>query len=230
MNNVVTILEKIFNILDVFHQKRIINYIKSLGLKTVIDVGAHNGGFASYILKIKNIKKIYSFEPQIEINKTLVKKFKNVKKIKIFNFALDKIISKKNIYINKLTSTSTLQTFNEKSIYLKFKNFLLRNKLNYIKKYKVRTNTIDNIFQNINLSKCLLKIDVEGYEINVLKGSCKCLDKKIHYILIENSFGNQYKKSSNLDILNYLKNKNFKILKKFTFPTWHFQDILLKKN
>jgi len=71
---------------------------------------------------------------------------------------------------------------------------------------------------------------VEGYEINVLKGSCKCLDKKIHYILIENSFGNQYKKSSNLDILNYLKNKNFKILKKFTFPTWHFQDILLKKN
>jgi hypothetical protein len=68
---------------------------------------------------MKNIKRIYSFEPQIEINQALVKKFKNIKKIKIFNLALDKKISKKYIYINKLSSTSSLQIFNKKSFLFK---------------------------------------------------------------------------------------------------------------
>jgi FkbM family methyltransferase len=221
--------EKFFYIIDSFHLKRIINYLKLLEIDTVIDVGAHKGEFLSYVLKIKNIKNIYCFEPQIEINQVLVKNYNKIKKIKIFNFALDKIISKKYIYINKLTSTSSLQTFNKKSLYLKFKNFLLGGKLNYVKKYKVTTNTIDNIFKNINLSKCLLKIDTEGYEINVLKGSQKTIDNKIKYILIENQLNNQHKKLSKADIFDYLKNSNFKILKKFTHPTLSFQDILLKK-
>jgi FkbM family methyltransferase len=225
----INFFENFFNIIDIFYQKRIINYIKFLELDTVIDVGAHKGEFLNYVLKMKNIKKIYSFEPQIEINQVLVKKFKNIKKIKIFNLALDKTISKKYIYINKLSSTSSLQTFNKKSFYLKFKNFLLGVKLNYVKKYKIRTNTIDNIFNNINLSKCLLKIDTEGYEINVLKGSQKTLDNKIKYILIENQLNNQHKKLSKVNMFDYLKNKNFKILKKFTHPTLSFQDILLKK-
>lgn len=224
--------EKFFNTVDIFHLNRIINYIKFLDIDTVIDVGAHKGEFLSYVLKMRNIKKIFSFEPQIEINQALIKKFKNIKKIKIFNLALDKIISKKYIYINKLSSTSSLQTFNKKSLYLKFKNFLLGGwgvKLHYVKKYKIRTNTIDNIFNNINLSKCLLKIDTEGYEINVLKGSQKTLDNKIKYILIENQLNNQHKKLSKVNIFDYLRNKNFKILKKFTHPTLSFQDVLLKK-
>jgi FkbM family methyltransferase len=228
-NSKINFFENFFNTIDIFYQKRIINYIKFLELDTVIDVGAHKGEFLSYILKMKNIKNIYSFEPQIEINQALVKKFKNIKKIKIFNLALDKTISKKYIYINKLSSTSSLQTFNKKSFYLKFKNFLLGTKLNYIKKYKIRTNTVDNIFNNINLSKCLLKIDTEGYEINVLKGSQKTLDNKIKYILIENQLNNQHKKLSKVNMFDYLKDKNFKILKKFTHPTLSFQDVLLKK-
>jgi FkbM family methyltransferase len=228
-NSQIIFFEKFFNIIDIFYKKRIINYIKFLEIDTVIDVGAHKGEFLSYVLKMKSIKRIYSFEPQIEINQALVKKFKNIKKIKIFNLALDKTISKKYIYINKLSSTSSLQTFNKKSLYLKFKNFLLGTYLNYIKKYKVRTNTIDNIFNNINLSKCLLKIDTEGYEINVLKGSQKTLDNKIKYILIENQLNNQHKKLSKVNIFDYLKNKNFKILKKFTHPTLSFQDVLLRK-
>jgi FkbM family methyltransferase len=228
-NSKIIFFEKFFNTIDIFYQKRIINYIKFLEIDTVIDVGAHKGEFLSYVLKMKNIKRIYCFEPQIEINQALVKKFKNIKKIKIFNLALDKKISKKYIYINKLSSTSSLQTFNKKSLYLKFKNFLLGAKLNYIKKYKIRTNTIDNIFNNINLSKCLLKIDTEGYEINVLKGSQKTLDNKIKYILIENQLNNQHKKLSIVNMFDYLKNKKFKILKKFTHPTLSFQDVLLKK-
>jgi len=55
--------EKFFYIIDSFHLKRIINYLKLLEIDTVIDVGAHKGEFLSYVLKIKNIKNIYCFEP-----------------------------------------------------------------------------------------------------------------------------------------------------------------------
>ena len=88
-----TFFENFFNFIDIFYQRRIINYIRHLGLETIIDVGAHKGEFAYHILKIKSIKNIFCFEPQIYINDILVKKFNHIKKIKIFNYALDKIIS-----------------------------------------------------------------------------------------------------------------------------------------
>jgi len=224
-----TFFEVLFNYLDIFHQRRIINYIKSLNLKVIIDVGAHKGEFTSYILKIKNIKKIFCFEPQIKINQILVNRFSHISKIRIFNCALDKVAGKKYIFINKLTSTSSLQIHNKKSFFLKLKNFLQKSKSDYIKKYKVQTNTIDNIFQNIDLKKSLLKIDVEGSEMNVLNGGQKTIKNNVEYILIENQFFNQYKQSSKEKIFDYLKKNNFKLEKKFTFPTLHFQDILFKK-
>ena len=57
----------------------------------------------------------------------------------------------------------------------------------------VEVDTIDKFFKNISLANCLLKIDVEGYELNVLKGSNNTI-KKIKLILIENQFFDMYKK------------------------------------
>lgn len=223
------LFENFFNYLDILHQNRIINYIKPLKIETLIDVGAHKGEFASYALKIKTIKKIFCFEPQLKVHAILSKKFKEIKKIKIFNFALDKKISKKLIYNNKLTSTSTLQKFNNKSFYLKIKNLLILSIYNYVSKDMVKTNTIDNVFKKINLTNALLKIDVEGYEMNVLLGSKKQLKNKIDYILIEYQFGNQYRDNLAIKINNFLKKNNFKIVKSFIYPTLHFKDVLYKK-
>lgn len=223
------LFENFFNYLDILHQNRIINYIKPLKIETLIDVGAHKGEFASYMLKNKTIKKIFCFEPQLKVHAILSKKFKEIKKVKVFNYALDKKISKKLIYNNKLTSTSTLQKFNNKSFYLKIKNLLTFSKYNYVSKDIVKTNTIDNIFKKINLMNALLKIDVEGYEMNVLIGSKKKLKDKINYILIEHQFGNHYKNNSKLKINSFLNKNNFKIVKSFIYPTLHFKDVLYKK-
>ena len=67
----------------------------------------------------------------------------------------------------------------------------------------MNTNTIDNLFSKINLQNSLLKIDVEGFEINVLKGSKQKIANEINYILIENQFVNLYKKSSSKKIMNF---------------------------
>ena len=41
--------------------------------------------------------------------------------------------------------------------------------INFEDEYEVETNTIDNVFENVNLQKTLLKIDVEGFEMNVIR-------------------------------------------------------------
>ena len=124
--------------------------------------------------------------------------------------------------------TSSLAEINEKSLYLKIKNFLTFSKTNFENEYEIQTNTVDKIFENISLQKALLKIDVEGFEMNVIEGSQMKL-KEIPFILLENQFGNHYINNNFKDIINILSKQNFEIYKKFTFPLLHYQDILFKK-
>ena len=124
--------------------------------------------------------------------------------------------------------TSSLAEFNDKSLYLKIKNFLTFSKTNFVEEHETQTNTIDNIFKEVNLKKTLLKIDVEGFELNVIKGSQIKL-KEISFVLIEDQFGNHYKNNNFKDIKKLLFEQNFVVVKKFIFPTMHYQDILFQK-
>ena len=95
--------------------------------------------------------------------------------------------------------------------------------------YEIKTNTIDNIFKSINLHKTLIKIDVEGFEMNVIEGSQTKLGE-ISFILLENQFGNHFKNNNFKDITKFLSERNYIISKKFLFPTLHYQDVLFKKH
>ena len=221
-------IEKIFNPLSSFHHKRIFMYLKKLDIDKIIDIGTHKGEFLEKMLKIEKVKSFYAFEPQKDIFDYLKKKFSKNSKVTLMNYAADKEIGNKKLQINKLSMTSSLAEVNEKSLYFKFKNFLTHSKSNFVDHYKVQTNTIDNVFKDTNLKKTLLKIDVEGFEMNVIQGS-KIKLKEIPYLIIENQFGNHYKNNNFNDIKNILLKYNFVVSKKFIFPTLHYQDILFKK-
>lgn len=220
-------LEKLINFLDnIYHHKRIIKFLSKYEILSLIDVGAHKGEFIKNFLKGKNkLKKIYAFEPQENIFKILDNRFKNDKKIKKFRNAIDCKISKKTLFINKLSSTSTLSKINEKSFFLKFKNILTNSKNNFINKYKVKTITLDNFLKNKNLKNALLKIDVEGNEYNVLKGAGRMI-KNIDFILIEKQFFSLHKDYNYALSHNFLLKKKFKLVKNFKFPLFNFEDKL----
>ncbi len=222
------LIEKIFNPLSTFHHKRISKYLSELDIEKIIDIGAHKGEFLENMLKIEKVNSFYAFEPQKNIFNELNEKFSKNEKITLFNFAMDKEITNKKLKINKLSMTSSLAEINEKSLYLKIKNFLTFSRSNFEDEYEIQTNTVDKIFENISLQKSLLKIDVEGFEINVLEGSQMKL-KEIPFVLLENQFGNHYKNNKFKDIIKLLSKKNFKVCKKFIFPTLHYQDVLFKK-
>ena len=132
-------------------------------------------------------------------------------------------ISIKKLFLSNLTYNSTMSSFNKKSNYLKFKNLLLNDQKN--RKYaSVKQDTFDNYFKKKNIKESFLKIDVEGYEYNVLKGSSKKI-KDVKYLLIEEQFSNQYQNNFQ-KVKKFLSKNNFKVVKSFYYPTLHYKDIL----
>ena len=218
------IIKNIFTFFSYYHHKSISKFSRKLDFDLMIDIGAHEGEFLSSFLNFKNIKTFYCFEPQIEIFKNIKTNYKKNKKIKFFNYPLGDSFKKKKLKLSTLTSTSTMSSFNKDSLYLKFKNLLIKNKIS--KSITVEQKTFDQVFKNINVRKSFIKIDVEGYELSVLKGSKKKI-KDVKYILIEHQFFNQYKSDFN-KVKKLLYKNNFKIIKSFIFPTLHYRDILFK--
>ena len=223
-----TLIEKIINPLSTFHHKRISKYLSELNIEKIVDIGAHKGEFLEIMLNLEKVNSFYAIEPQKNIFNELSNKFVKNKKVTLFNCAMDKEISNKKLKINKISMKSSLAEVNENSLYLKFINFLAQSQSSFESEYEVKTNTVDKIFENINLQKALLKIDVEGFEMNVIEGSQMKL-REISFIMLENQFGNHFKNNNFRDITKFLSERNFTICKKFLFPTLHYQDVLFKK-
>lgn len=163
-----------------------------------------------------------------KIFEILYKNFKNKKNVKLYNIGLAHKKSKFIFYENEYTSTSTF-SLNKNSYFSLIKNFILNSKNLYKNKYPIKTKTLDEIFFNKEINNIFLKVDVEGFELNVLKGAKKILPKKIKYILIEKHFFQSNNGDSTEKVHLFLKKNNFELLKKFTFPLLHFQDNLYVK-
>ena len=81
-------------------------------------------------------------------------------------------------------------------------------------KRNIKIRNLDQILKNKNLIKPLLiKIDVQGFELEVLKGAKQILSK-VDYILLEVSKSRMYNKQPiEREILDFLKKNKFKPLK-----------------
>ena len=216
------LIEKLINFFDYYHQSRIIKYLRNYKIKYFIDVGSHKGEFLSYLLKLK-YRKIYCFEAQKKIFDILYIKYKKNKKIKFFNVGLSNKKSVKTFYVNKVSSSSTFSKY-KKTFFSEFKKFILNSDNFYEKKYLIKTQKLDVFFQRENIENVFLKIDVEGFELNVLKGAKNLISKKTKLILVEKHFFQLYKKYSPDSVDQFLKKNNFRLIKKFTFPIPFFQD------
>ena len=183
---------------------------------TIIDVGANKGQTIFFFKKIFSKLKIFAFEPS-ETYKFLEKKYQNDKNIKLSNVAIDKKKGKKKFYYHKFKSynTSGLSGFykinKESKDHIRLRsserNKILR-EINF--SYPVNCMSLDDIFKRkINID--LLKIDTQGNELNVLKGSKKLL-KNIKFIRLELMLYDYYENSYSIsDIELFLKKFNFKI-------------------
>ena len=223
------LFEKIINFFDYFHQNRIIRYLRDFEIKYFIDVGSHKGEFLSYLLKLK-YKRIYCFEAQKDIFSILHKQYSKNKKIKLFNIGLADKNSIKQFYVNKISSSSTFSKSKD-TFFSKFKRFVLNSDNFYEKKYSIKTKKLDDLLLDKKMKDIFLKVDVEGFELNVLKGAKKMIKKNVKFVLVEKHFFQLYKDYTPNKVDLFLKRNNFRLIKKFTFPLLYFQDnIYIKKD
>ena len=221
---------KILNIFDYFYQKKFINFLKKKGLNNLnilLDIGAHEGESIKLFTNNFNINEIYSFEPSPISFKILIRNITTIedkfKKTKIFpeNIALGS--KHKKIFMKHISesSSSTIRELNTDSKYFKKKFFFLKNSnsQDLFKKIEVQQILLSDYIEKNNIKSVdFIKIDTEGYELEVLKGAKKILFKT-KYILFEHHYDDMIVKNYFFShIHKFLKDNNFQQIYKSKMP------------
>ena len=211
------------------HLKRIKGFLSKkveLNDPIIFDVGSHKGKLAKLMYDLYKNAVIYCFEPNKSMNDDLKKIGNN---IKVYNCALGVKNEEKQMLINKIDLTNTLSKINENYLYLKIKNFILAkskkdNVYETIQVISLENFCFEKKIKNIDF----LKLDVEGYEYNVLLGA-KNIIKNVKFVMLEVQKNNMYNGYSKKNIEVFLKENNFILIKTFKFPFMFFEDRIYKR-
>jgi FkbM family methyltransferase len=201
-----------FKFLIIFLKYRVVpsiehlDVIKRTSFDFLIDVGSNYGQFSLLVNYLKPKCRISMIEPIKKCYLLQKKIFYNKKNIKLFNFAaFSKNVFKKNFFVTSKNDSSSLLKPGE----------IQANKFDtkIDKVIQVETKKLDDVVFNFNnLSNIFLKIDVQGSELDVLKGAKKLL-KKINFIFIECSLVPFYENQMLFDeIVVFLNKYGFKLL------------------
>lgn len=129
----------------------------------IFDVGANMGRKSFIFLKLT--KRVIAFEPSVNLYQFLKKRFQ-MENIILFNCALGSSVSTLDLFI--VEDNEAYNSLNKKHIESTATNRGIANK-NNVKSTKVKVDILENFVQKFGLPK-YIKIDVEGYEYEVIKG------------------------------------------------------------
>jgi FkbM family methyltransferase len=161
----------------------------------VFDVGANIGNRIRPLINLG--AKIVAIEPQVQCQRILQKKFNN--SIIIVKEGLGAKEEVKDFFIADSHTISSFSTDWIESVKQgRFKNY------NWNTTVKVKMTTLDILIEKFGVPK-FIKIDVEGYELEVLKG----LSHSIHLISFEYTVPEQIDKV--IDCINQIEKHNSKI-------------------
>ena len=185
------------------------NMVKDINFETIIDVGSNKGQFIILIEQLFPNTNIYSFEPQTQVLEKQKNFFNYKKNIFFYNFALGSTSSIKKLFITRRKDSSSFFKINENENENKSKYYRINNEEN------TQIKSLDEVLIGQEIIKpILMKIDVQGYELEVLKGSENML-KKIEYVLVEVSENQMYKGQPLAnEVIKFLQDRNYQILKK----------------
>jgi FkbM family methyltransferase len=191
--------ENIFQYTDCF--VTIDTLIKLTKPKYLCDIGANNGLWAYVLQQMNpNLEHIVFFEPQTQYQEKLQKlSFPNITKV-IYPCGLGD--QKEELAIKGGTASASFFDVEQQTEY--FPDSLSD------KQESVEIHLLDEIYAQDNLpTPDLIKLDVQGFELNVLKGGINTL-RKTKYLVIELSFRQFYKNQPSIwEIFKFLQENNF---------------------
>jgi len=133
----------------------------------VFDVGANIGNYTKEVLKQHPSCVIYAFEPSISAGNKFIEDYTIEMNVNFEAFGFSNEITSKTLYSDYPGSPISSLT----------KRNLKHFGVELIHEEKVKMETIDNYCEVNRIIPNLLKIDVEGHELDVLMGSLSVIDK-----------------------------------------------------
>lgn len=184
-----------------------ISYLKIFShfkIDTILDVGANEGQYAMAMRKLGYSNKIVSFEPISAVYKKLSANTSEISNWAAINIALGDKDGEEYINVSQNTVSSSLLEMLPEHVKQEAGSV-------YTTKEKITIRKLDSVFNIYTRpeSSVYLKLDVQGFEKNVIDGASDSL-RNIKLIQLEMAIVPLYKGELLLaDMINYMNGKGF---------------------
>lgn len=198
----------------------------------ILDIGANKGQSIDFFLKINPKSEIDAFEPNKKLFNILKKKYEKAENIRLHNFGVSNLNGELLFHENILDETSTFEELNPDSKYLEKKAKVLgvTKESIIVDNYKVSVIRLhDFIKNNPGKEYDVLKIDVEGHELQCLKGLFVEENAyfPVRYIQLESHNDDMYlSNSQHQDITNILSKNGFEKIVEIKHGFGDFAEII----
>jgi len=174
--------------------------------RTVIDVGANVGQFAVACAKIFPGVAVHSFEPLPHCLKQLDSNVARLG-VRVYPVALGEHAGEVTIHVNSHSHSSSILSLGDRHRQA-FPD------AREIQTLRVPVSTLDRELESVSLENpVLLKLDVQGYEPQVLNGASETL-KRVDYVLLEASFRPLYEgEKTFIEIARMMEDRGFEFLR-----------------
>ena len=174
-----------------YHELNIIKKLSKESKLLFVDCGCNYGFYSLYTASLSEKNEILSIEASKNTLEELIKNLNlnNLKNINFFNNAVSNVVGENVPFHESINDWESSQTH---------RNFKTSSEL------VVYSITIDSLLKDYSLDdyNVIIKLDIEGNEINAIKGALEIIKKSHPLIIIEFS---KYI-FENLDNIDYLKN------------------------
>lgn len=182
---------------------QLIQLLEKLEIETCIDVGAHVGSFVQKMFRLGFKGNFICVEPSLKASTALGARFEKLDCVEIVGVALGNKNSISQLHNPGSPFASILQASELGKAYMKN---------GVVEKQTIHVITLDEFLDKrkvINLKKTFLKIDVQGFEMNVLLGGETSL-LYFPLVMVECVLNSLYQGSSDLNkIIEIMKEKGF---------------------
>jgi FkbM family methyltransferase len=180
--------------------------IQHFGVSTILDVGANEGQYAGEILEGKYKGNIYSFEPIHSVFNKLKANAQAFPKWQVFNHGIGSEEGQTTINISENFVSSSILPIGKSSLEVEPKTRSTHRET-------IDVTTIDSFFaKNSHFERpILLKLDVQGYEMEALKGAIKSLSS-IKLVQVELSLVSTYEGAPLYgEVIDFLEEYGFEL-------------------
>jgi FkbM family methyltransferase len=197
-------------------------------------VGVNKGQTIDFFLRISPVIKVIGFEPNAKLFNFLVNKYESNNNIQLFQKGISNEKSRLIFNENIMDETSTFESVNVKSTYLKKKSRILGLSdvaQMIVNRYEVEVTNLADFFQENKITEVdILKIDTEGHEYNCLLGLFQNkLSCRIDYIQLESHNDDMYNRKSEKEIEEFLIQNNYLLDARITHGFGNIDELIYKR-